>query len=632
MAESSTLDRPIAAAALAPKIEALQSELPFKLTPTNLAGAFTPPPFPDNLDPHTASSKDLMKNGFMLRRPVAGQDPQELVAAWNRVFSRKWLAKDFIAPQLAPQPGRVHRMRGAVKASNTSYNGNAWGGGVIAGNWISAFGSWTIPTVSKPTEAQGTEGGWNSASWVGIDGANTNDGKFSSNDVLQAGVEQRVDARGNASYTAWFEWFAPTQGKTVLGDTSPLTPALASLNGRLYIAWKGDGNDQLNVMVSTDNGVTFHNKFVSGETSPRAPALAAHNGRLFIAWKGDGNDQLNVAAVNLDGAGSPTGFSSKVVLGDTSPLSPSLASAGGALYLAWRGDGNDNLNVMVSTDNGATFGHKLVSAETSSQAPVLGTFKGALMIGWSGDGNDHLNVARVATNPAPTGLAGKVTLGDTSPRSPALCEFDGRLYIAWKGDGNDHLNLMSSTDGQTFADKTISPETSPEAPSLAVDNGVLYIGWKGDGNDNLNVAPSVALLAPSYVWQTNIQNFPVSPGDVVNCSVQYIGTTAGQITFANQTNGKYTTVTLQPPPGASFDGNSADWIMEAPDTGEPVSSMPSFTTFSFTTAVACSATGSGNPKNGDTFSVVRPASGSTPAKTLTSTALSDFAVQISFTG
>jgi hypothetical protein len=30
---------------------------------------------------------------------------------------------------------------------------------------------------------------------------------------------------------------------------------------------------------------------VSLETSPQAPALAAHNGNLYIAWKGDGNDQ-----------------------------------------------------------------------------------------------------------------------------------------------------------------------------------------------------------------------------------------------------------------------------------------------------------------------------------------------------
>jgi hypothetical protein len=53
----------------------------------------------------------------------------------------------------------------------------------------------------------------------------------------------------------------------------------------MYIAWKGDGNDNLNVMVSTDKGQTFGNKFISPETSPQAPALAAHNGNLYIAWK-----------------------------------------------------------------------------------------------------------------------------------------------------------------------------------------------------------------------------------------------------------------------------------------------------------------------------------------------------------
>jgi hypothetical protein len=82
------------------------------------------------------------------------------------------------------------------------------------------------------------------------------------------------------------------QEATTLGDTSPLSPSLASLNGRLYIAWKGDGNDFLNVMYSADNGTTFGNKFISNETSPQAPALCIHNGNLYITWKGDGNDFL----------------------------------------------------------------------------------------------------------------------------------------------------------------------------------------------------------------------------------------------------------------------------------------------------------------------------------------------------
>ena len=320
------------------------------------------------------------------------------------------------------------------------------------------------------------------------------------------------------------------------------------------------------------------------------------------------------------------------MLGDTSPLSPSLASVNGSLYLAWRGDGNDQLNVMVSFDNGSTFGNKFISGETSTEAPVLGTFNGTLMIAWKGDGNDNLDVARVDTNPTPTGFSNKVTLGDTSPRSPALSELNGRLYIAWKGDGNDQLNVMFSTDGQNFGNKSIATETSPEAPSLVNHNADIFIGWKGDGNDNLNVATVTELPAPAYVFQTNISNFSVSPGDTVHCSVQYINGVAGQINFAKQTTGQTTTVTLVPPPGATFNGNSVEWIMEAPDGGEPISSLPRFTPVSFTSAFGCGADGKtvGDPKNGDTWTVVN--SSVVPPKTLTSTTLGGTSVTISFAG
>lgn len=575
---------------------AFSKPLPHELIPTNLEGAFGTPGPQRGFDPNTASASELMKNGIFLRRPSVA-DPLELQAAWQRVFSKQWRPENRIIPQLEPKRGITHNRKTFVK-TNAGFSSNNWGGGSVQGNWVTTIGTWVVPTVSKPSEGQGREGGWNSSSWIGIDGA------YGSNDVLQAGVQQFVDANGNASYVPWFEWFAPIQ-KVILADASPLTPALASLNGNMYIGWKGDGNDNLNVMVSNDNGQTFHNKFISGETSPLAPALCAHNGRLYIAWKGDGNDQLNVAQVNLDRVGNPIGFLNKVILGDTSPLSPSLASVGGNLYLSWRGDGNDTLNVMVSTNNAASFGNKFISGETSTEAPVLGTFNGKLMIAWKGDGNDNLNVAQVNINPSPTGFSNKVILGETSPKSPALGELSGKLYVAWKGDGNDQLNVMLSPDGTNFGNKSIGFETSPEAPSLLSHNGELYIGWKGDGNDNLNVATVTDLPAPAYVYQTNISNFIVKPGDTVNCSVQYINGVAGQINFANETNGQHTSVTLVPPPGATFDGNSAEWIMEAPDGGEPTSSLPRFTPVQFTSAFACGADGRtvGNPQNGDTWTV-----------------------------
>jgi hypothetical protein len=276
--------------------------------------------------------------------------------------------------------------------------------------------------------------------------------------------------------------------KVTLGDTSPHNPSLASLNGRLYIGWKGDGNDNLNVMCSADNGQTFGGKFVSGETSPQAPCVCAHNGSLYIAWKGDGNDNLNVAQVNLSG-NAVIGFSNKVVLGDTSPISPALASFNGALYIAWKGDGNDNLNVMSSTNNGGTFGNKFTSSETSPQAPWLTVHDGELYIAWKGDGNDNLNVATVHVVGNAISFTSKVTLPDTSPLGPTLASANGKLFLGWKGDGNNNLNVESSTDnGASFGGKYTSSETSTQAPVLCTHNGNLYIAWKGAGNDNLNVA------------------------------------------------------------------------------------------------------------------------------------------------
>src|SRR5262249_35417012 len=73
----------------------------------------------------------------------------------------------------------------------------------IKGTWAHAVGIWRVPTVTVPDTPPGADDGWDSSSWVGIDGT------YGSNDVLQAGVEQSVDADGSTTYVAWFEWYAP---------------------------------------------------------------------------------------------------------------------------------------------------------------------------------------------------------------------------------------------------------------------------------------------------------------------------------------------------------------------------------------------------------------------------------------
>ena len=135
--------------------------------------------------------------------------------------------------------------------------------------------------------------------------------------------------------------------------------------------------------------------------------------------------------------------------------------------------------------------------------------------------------------------------------------------------------------------------------------------------------------SPPYIWQTNIPNFPVKPGQQVYCSVQYSGKTAGVISFANETTGEHFSITLAPPPGATFNGSSYEWIMEAPDGGEPISALPKFTPVTFTSALACSVgfTAVGNPAVADTMNIE-----TTSGKVLTSVSVGTDTTTIKFIG
>jgi len=184
--------------------------------------------------------------------------------------------------------------------------------------------------------------------------------------------------------------------KQTLSSTSQSSPTLVALGETLYLGWRGNGNNVLCVSMSTDLGVTFGNEIVSSDTTSSSPTLLALDSQLFIGWKGDGNDQLNVATVDLTyETGVPTGFSNKTVLGQTSPVGPVLGTRGGAMFLAWLGDGNNNLNLAYSLDYGATWPQAYTSGEISGQGPALGTVLGELFYAWSGKDNLNMNVASV---------------------------------------------------------------------------------------------------------------------------------------------------------------------------------------------------------------------------------------------
>jgi hypothetical protein len=278
--------------------------------------------------------------------------------------------------------------------------------------------------------------------------------------------------------------------KFTLGDTSPDSPSLASLNGHLYIAWKGDlPNKNICVMCFDEYGQTFGEIFKSQEMSSQAPGLCTHNGILFVSWASASNDALKVASVTLTG-NRIIGLSNQVTLTATSLVKSSLASFNGVLYIAWKSAGNHYLNLMYSTDNGANFVDRYTSSETTMLGPGLAAHSRNLYIAWTDNGSSRLNVALVHfSGNLITGIANKVALPDISPDSPSLASLHDRIYILWRGDVSRSLNIEYSIDnGVTFCNKCRYLEASHHAPVLCAHNGDLFVSWIDRENGHINIA------------------------------------------------------------------------------------------------------------------------------------------------
>ena len=170
-----------------------------KLTDTNLAGVTAIQWLPQ------AAEKPLSQSETVANELLGSLDSTDVRVAGLRqsLLEQDWPADARIVPQLTPQIGVTHELTPRERTADTAFTSNNWAGSTIKGTWAHAVGMWRVPTVSIPPTPAGTDKGWDSSSWVGIDGT------YGSNDVLQAGVQQSVGADGSTKYIAWYEWFAP---------------------------------------------------------------------------------------------------------------------------------------------------------------------------------------------------------------------------------------------------------------------------------------------------------------------------------------------------------------------------------------------------------------------------------------
>src|SRR5262249_13600885 len=114
------------------------------------------------------------------------------------------------------------------------------------------------------------------------------------------------------------------------------------LNNNLLIAWRGVGNNFLNVMQSP-NGVAFANKKTLSETTVSKPGLHVRGNRAILTWQGVGNLQLNVLS-----SGDGLNWRNKITSPETCIDGPVITDVGNSLVWGWTGtDATHRLNTLV---------------------------------------------------------------------------------------------------------------------------------------------------------------------------------------------------------------------------------------------------------------------------------------------
>jgi hypothetical protein len=269
------------------------------------------------------------------------------------------------------------------------------------------------------------------------------------------------------------------------------TPGAVSYETTDFVAWKGEGDDPA-LFYSM---VTYKNGGVSGidvQTklsflTSTGPAMASFGGRLYLAWKEQTNKRIRVAdgTQQFPGLGIISWSAARDATGEVTDSAPTMVGTPAALYLAWRGPG-DNVQVWWSkSQDGQTWLSQGLIPQVGNtiSEPALAAIGNVVFLAWkAAAGDDRIFWSKCTDGKNWATQAPVASVGGTST-GPALgVDSDGSLRVAWKaepGDDRIFFSVLTSplTNTNWSAQQVVNGATTPSRPALASNSGALI--WRG---------------------------------------------------------------------------------------------------------------------------------------------------------
>jgi hypothetical protein len=250
-------------------------------------------------------------------------------------------------------------------------------------------------------------------------------------------------------------------------QSSQAAPALGTLNGDLWTAFRGNSDTKIYTASLTDWGANGY----TGQDSSAAPALAEHAGKLWLAFVGP-SGHIEIIS-STDGSSWPA--SDKIDTGRASVLSPALASFGGALWLAFTGSDG-----AIKVASSADWAQSYKTGRSGKIGPALAAFDGKLWVGFVGETHEHIETIS-SQDGATWQSSDTLDTGQSSSVAPALGVFDGKLWAAY-ADRAGKVQLLTLLKGADWSAPTDTGRRSTRSPALASIAAAAFQGPLGGFN------------------------------------------------------------------------------------------------------------------------------------------------------
>lgn len=287
---------------------------------------------------------------------------------------------------------------------------------------------------------------------------------------------------------------------------SNYNPGAATLNGKMYIVYKGESSD--NLYQATLNGTSWSgNKKISDTysidpKSNRSPAMATYKNQIIMVYKGASSNNLYWAQFNGSSWSGNKKISDTSKIDPKSNATPALAVYNNKLYMVYKGESSNNL--YVAEFDGSTWsGNRKISDISnidpkSNQTPGLGVHKDKLYLIYKGESSNDLYQATFDG----TTWTGNVKIKDISQISPesnygpALAPINNRLIMVYKGAHTNNIYQADMLDTTWTGNIRIEDESSIDprsnyTPALTPYDNRLEMIYKGETTNNIYEAKYV---------------------------------------------------------------------------------------------------------------------------------------------